>query len=118
MVNVCGGLVSPPFSAVPPLSCARTVTSDVPVAFSAGVKVSVPVDEVAGLEANNEGLVTSTRKSTIWPASFGGPGLMFVAQLGWEKRPELRATRIFGPAVKLGGIFPNRTITRNVWLTL
>ena len=38
IVNVCGGVVSTPPSAVPPSSLRTTVTSAVPVAFAAGVK--------------------------------------------------------------------------------
>ena len=48
IVNVCGADVSTPPLAVPPSSCATTVTVAVPLAFGAEVYVSVPFEATAG----------------------------------------------------------------------
>ena len=60
MVNVCGGLVSLPPLAVPPLSTALTVTVADPTASSAGVYVSVPFAATPGCTAKSPGLSFET----------------------------------------------------------
>src|SRR5829696_10070882 len=81
MVNSCVALVSFPPLAVPPLSWANTVTVAVPKALGAGVKVSVPPEEIAGWTENRALLLLVTWKVTVWPASSAGPGEMLVAHV-------------------------------------
>ena len=64
--KVCGALVSTPLLFVPPLSCAMTVTVAVPVAFVAGVKVSVPLAASAGGTLKRASLLLVTVKESVW----------------------------------------------------
>ena len=58
MVKVCDAEVSIPPLAVPPLSCTVTVKSELPVAFAAGVKLSVPSVPMLGPALNKAALLT------------------------------------------------------------
>src|SRR5262249_9296096 len=78
--KVCGALGSTPPLAVPPSSCATTVTIALPKASGAGVKVSLPVASTAGCALNRPLLSLVTLKLTVWPLSSAGPGLTAVAQ--------------------------------------
>src|ERR1044072_1727548 len=89
MLNVCAAEVFCPLFRVPPLSWARRVTSAVPPPFSAGVEVRGPFELTAGGTLNKPLLLLLTRKLTIWPVSFDGPGKMFVAQLATVCAPAL-----------------------------
>ncbi len=79
MVKVCTLLVSTP-GLVPPLSWICTETTAEPFRFPAGVKVSVPVAEIAGCVEKRALLsLEMSRKSTACPASSAGPGEIDVA---------------------------------------
>ena len=80
IVKVCEALVSAPLLAVPALSCSCTVTVAVPLAFAAGVKVSVPEAEIVGCAENTPLLLFVTRKSNTWLDSSDGPALSDVTQ--------------------------------------
>ena len=99
---------TPPF-AVPPLSCNRTVTVAVPIAFASGVNVSVPVVEIDGCTENSALLLLVTRKVSVCADSFGGPALMLVAQLMvWA--PVFTSSDTAGPAVNEGASFTESTL--------
>src|SRR3954469_7395522 len=84
IVNVCAALVSTPPLAVPPLSCAVTVTVADPVAPAADVKVSVPVADTAGWAENSAVLLLVTMKFTVCALSLDAPALIAVAHaLDW-----------------------------------
>jgi hypothetical protein len=59
---------TPPF-AVPPLSVTRTPRVAVPFSFAAGVKVSVPVAEIAGWTEKSAGLVLVRVKVSVCASS-------------------------------------------------
>src|SRR5437879_10103292 len=82
IVKLWGAEVSLPPLAVPPLSCAVTVTVAVPLASGALVYVSVPFETTAGLAEKSDGLFVVTVKVTVCPDSSGGPAEMPVAQFG------------------------------------
>ena len=107
IASVCGGLVSEPPFAVPPLSTALTVTIAVPFAFAAGVKVSVPVGETAGPPpgANSAGFELVVENVTVCPVSEAGPALTFVAQPGTVVGPASSSTVLSAPEVKEGALF-------------
>ncbi len=65
IVKVCAALVSMPPLAVPPSSCARTVTVAEPFALRAGVNVNVPFAATAGCAENSPLLSLVTMKSTF-----------------------------------------------------
>src|SRR5688500_12794004 len=65
MVNVCAAEVSTPPFAVPPLSDRVTVTVAVPVALSAGVKESTPVEVIDGCTRKSELLLFDTLNETV-----------------------------------------------------
>src|SRR5690349_13231113 len=73
MVKVWPALVSTPPLAVPPLSCATTVTTAVPFASGAGVNVSTPEGETAGCDAKSALLLLVAVKVTLCDDSSGGP---------------------------------------------
>src|SRR5919201_3211615 len=110
IVNVCGGLVSPPGPELPPLSRKRTVTVAEPTARSAGVYVSVPSGATAGWTENSPELSFETRNVRVCEDSFAGPGLMFVAQPATVCAPRSETEVWFGPAVKLGGSLTGSTV--------
>src|SRR5919202_1798422 len=56
IVKLCGGLVSRPPLAVPPLSFSTTVMLALPLAFGAVVKLSVPLGAMLGPALNRLGL--------------------------------------------------------------
>src|SRR5207248_1002324 len=71
IVNVCAVEVSLPPFAVPPSSCATTVTVALPNALAAGTKLSTPLGETDGCTAKRAALPFETWKATLWPDSFG-----------------------------------------------
>src|SRR5437667_12802268 len=79
--NVCVAVVYTPPLAGPPLSISLAETTAEPVAFTAGVKVNVPVGLIAGCDAKSALLLFVTMNASVWPASLAGPTEMFVAQL-------------------------------------
>src|SRR5947207_8659330 len=81
IVNVCGADVSTPPFAVPPLSCATTVTVALPFAFAADVYVSVPLDETAGCTLNSALLLFVAVKVTVCLLSSGVAAEIAVAKL-------------------------------------
>ncbi len=85
IVKVCPALVSTPPLAVPPSSCACTVTVADPVAFAAGVKVKVPFAATAGCTENNAVLSLPTMKVTFCVSP--GPALIAVAHPATECAP-------------------------------
>ena len=91
-VKVCAALVSTPPSAVPPLSCARTVTVAVPLAVLSGVKVSVPLAPIAGATLKSAELSVVTMKLTVCAASPDGPAEMAVTKLLEVTSPLLAGT--------------------------
>ncbi len=104
MVNWCVSLVSFP----PPLSWAVTETVAEPKALGAGVKVSVPPEEIAGWTENSASLLLLTWKLTVWPASLG-PAEMAVAHAALYA-PESSFTVTSPPATKLGGSLTGMTV--------
>ena len=82
IVNDCGGEVSTPPLAAPPLSLATIVIVAVPPALDDGVQVSVPAELIAGPELKRaEFVLLVIWKVMVWLDSFAGPDEMFVAQL-------------------------------------
>ncbi len=119
IVKVCGALVSTPPKAVPPLSCATTVTVAEPFAFVAGVKVSVPLDAMAGCVRNSALLSFVTAKVTTWPDSFAGPGEMPVRKLAVVLAPESSSTvTLLALSVKLGAWFTGTMVMVKVFVLL
>jgi hypothetical protein len=57
MVKVTGSEVFTPPRAVPPLSLSTAVMSALPLAFAAGVNLSVPLAAMEGLALKRAGLV-------------------------------------------------------------
>ena len=75
MVNVLVLLSEPP-SAMPPLSCAITVTVAAPKVLAAGVNVSVPLSATLGGTLNNAALsLLVVTLVTLWPDSFAEPAV-------------------------------------------
>src|SRR5207245_5420600 len=100
MVNVCGGDVSTPPLAVPPMSFRTSVTTEDPDVFGLGVNVSVPFELSSGPIENSPGFVKSvTLKFTVCPDSSGGPGEIAVAQLLIVWSGAFSLTTISGPFV-------------------
>src|SRR5688500_11793257 len=62
-----------------PLSVSETMTRAEPLASAAGVNVSTPLALSDGATANRPGLLPPTTKVSVWPASFAGPAITFVA---------------------------------------
>ena len=84
-----------------------------------GVYVSVPVGEIAGAAENSAALLLLTPKLTVWPASFAGPTLMFVA----HPVTVCAVTVVFGtlwfaPFVKLGTSLTEVTVIDTVAVAL
>ena len=111
-LKLCGALRSAPPLSVPPLSTSVTVTSAVPLASGAGVKVSVPAESRAGGAAKRERSSTLTVKESAWPASSGGPALRCEAQLGNVCGPASSSTVMSGPMVKRGASLTGLTTSR------
>ena len=117
MVKVCAALVSTPPLAVPPLSCAFTVTVATPFAMRAGVKVSVPSTPIAGWVLKSALLLFVTRKLTAWPDSFAGPARMFAAKTGTDCSPTApTALKALVAKVKLGASFTGATVRVKVFV--
>ena len=114
ILKVSGALVSRP----PPSSCRRTVRFATPLAFAAGVKVSVPSASMAGWTRNRSSLSLLTRKSRAWPLSSAGPALMPVAQAATLAAPESSATVWSPPAVKVGVSLTAVTVIETVTVLL
>ena len=74
MVAVWTAEVSLPPLVVPPSSVAVTVIVAVPLAFGAGVKVSVPVGSIVGWVENSAGWSAVVVNETVCAASSVGPG--------------------------------------------
>ena len=91
-MNVWGALVSLPPPELPPSSCTRTVTVELPSASRVGVKVSVPSGAIAGWTAKSPPLVLETVKVTFWEDSSAGPAVMPVAQPGMVCAPRRETT--------------------------
>ena len=103
MVKVFVALSTPPLS-VPPLSCAMTVTVAVPIAFKAGVKVSVPPLS-AGCALKSEVLSLLTpRFVMLWLDSLAGPVVM-VAKVPKLAAPLSCSTTTFEAKVMTGASF-------------
>jgi hypothetical protein len=64
-VKVCAALVATPLLAVPPESCIVTVTVALPLAFAAGVNVSVPLALIDGWALKRALLLFVTVKLTV-----------------------------------------------------
>src|SRR5215471_8265528 len=92
IVNDCGGLVSWPPLAVPPLSMRITVTFARPARLDAGVNVRVPLPFSAGWSEKRLGLSLVNVNFKLWVASLSGPALMDVAQLVKLWGPEFWTT--------------------------
>ncbi len=87
------------------------VTVAEPLAFSAGVKVSLPVESTAGWPMKRALLSLVTTNETIWPASTGcEPGEMSVAQPETLVVPESSNTVWSAPLAKLGAVL-SRTVS-------
>ncbi len=56
-----------------------------------------------------------TRNDSVWPASFGGPALIAVAQGFTVTGPASSALLGFAPAVKLGASLMPVTVIVKVW---
>ena len=91
-VKVCAALVSTPPLAVRPLSCAVTVTVALPLAFVAGVKVSVPAAPIAGWALKRALASFVSVKLTVWADSSAGPAEMLVAKPLWFCAPASSTT--------------------------
>ena len=87
-VKVCAALVSTPLLAVPPSSCAMTVTVAEPKALAAGVKVSVPPVLTTGWLLKSALLSFVTVKLTTCDDSFAGPAEMLVTAKARVFAPE------------------------------
>ena len=89
-----------------------------PLAFNAGVKVSVPDGETAGPLENRSGMLLSTTNETVCPLSSGGPGLIAVAHPEIEWAPESSRKVWFAPFVNDGGSFTPVSVIVKVWVEL
>src|SRR5687768_5638923 len=112
MVNVSAG--NGEVSVPPPLSCSCTETVATPLAFAAGVNVSVPLDEIAGCTENRLLLLLLTRNVNVCVLSLAGPGEMPVAQLETICGPASSPTTTSGPPVNTGGSLTALTVNTNV----
>src|SRR5947209_14483451 len=110
IVTVCGAEVSTPPFAVPPSSWIFTVTVATPLAFGAGVKVRVPVDETAGWLLNRPLLLLLTMKSSVWPLSLPGPLPRVVAHPETVWAAASSFTVWSAPLVKLGTSLTGLTV--------
>jgi hypothetical protein len=100
---------------VPPSSLSLTLIVDVPLAFTAGVYVSVPLVAIAGATLNNVGLLFSvTANVNVWPLSSAGPFDIAVAQLDTVCAPESSNTVWSAPFVNDGASFTGVIFTVNV----
>src|SRR5688500_8831380 len=87
----------------------------VPEAPAAGVKVSVPLGEIAGPAVNRAGLLLlTTWKVTACPPSLAGPALIAVAHAGNVCGPAAEDTVRLGPATKAGASFTAFTVRLTV----
>ena len=94
----------PPW-AVPPSSCAVTLTVAVPFAFAAGVKLRVPFDATDGAELKRADASTLVENVTVWVDSLAAPGEIEVAQPAIVIAPASSSTVWLGPPWKLGATF-------------
>src|ERR1044071_8115728 len=113
MVKVCGAEVSTPPLAVPPSSCAVTVTVAVPFASAATVNVSTPVEEIDGCALKRLLLLLLVLNETVCDDSFAGPALIAVAHAA-EYAPESSFTVTLPPLVNDGASFTLFTVIVNV----
>src|SRR6478736_7564255 len=88
-----------------------TLMVELPFAFAAGVKVSVPLFVNAGATEKRLGFVDVMVKLVVCALSFDGPGLMLVAHPACEYAPESSATVTFDPE-KDGGSLTGATLIR------
>ena len=91
-VRVRATLVFVPPLAVPPLSMAVMVSVATPLAFGAGVYVSVPLAAMAGWMLKRAALSLVTLKLTVCEDSFVGPVVIAVAPVADGRR------RLRGPS--------------------
>src|SRR5207237_1942042 len=111
MVKLCGPEVSTPPLATPPLSWRVIVIVAAPLTLVVGVKVSVPLELIAGPAENNPGLVLPvTLKVSVWPDSLAGPAEIFVAQFATVWAPTLALTDWSGPLVNEGASLTELTV--------
>src|SRR5262245_9616414 len=112
MVNVCGAEVFTPPLSVLPLSISTTVIWAEPKAFGAEVKVSVPLESIAGAELNNPGFVLFvTLNVKVCPDSSGGPGEMVFAKPGIVCGPASSAAEALAEIRKDGASLTGFTVT-------
>lgn len=78
------------------------LTFATPLAFAAGVKLSVPLSEISGRIKNSASLSVTAEKSSVCVLSFAGPAELKLAHTNSECAPESCATVTSAPLRKRG----------------
>src|SRR2546425_125208 len=102
MVNVCAALVSAPPLAVPPSSLSEMVMVAEPLAFAAGVYVSVPLAATAGWAENSAVLSLLLNNTATCQIYSLAPDDRALAHPETACAPESSSAAWSAPLVKLG----------------
>ena len=90
------------------------LTFATPLAFAAGVKLSVPLSEISGRIKNSASLSVTAEKSSVCVLSFAGPAELKLAHTNSECAPESCATVTSAPLRKRGASLTELWVMVNV----